>query len=238
DMTIVGLVEPDWPERPRRNIFYPPALLKSLGWPSERDRQAGAEVRFLDLIASAARRTTLSTFTLDDDALVSRSMLLDEVPRPRLSSGPGGASAGVRIFVDEALSLDPVVVGPLDPAAREWAAMRIGRTPAADPRFHGVVSGGPERVWSVSALETYLGCPFRFFAHHVLRLQEEPEDEEVMDPRRQGQFVHDVFEQFFDEWRRAGHGAITAGNLGEARRIFAGVVEQAVGKLSEAEGGL
>ena len=25
DITIVGLVENDWPERPRRNIFYPPA---------------------------------------------------------------------------------------------------------------------------------------------------------------------------------------------------------------------
>ena len=36
DVAIVGVVEHDWPERPRRNIFYPPALLKSLGWPSER----------------------------------------------------------------------------------------------------------------------------------------------------------------------------------------------------------
>jgi hypothetical protein len=27
DVAVVGVVEPDWPERPRRNIFYPPALL-------------------------------------------------------------------------------------------------------------------------------------------------------------------------------------------------------------------
>ena len=59
------------------------------------------------------------------------------------------------------------------------------------------------RAWSVSALETYLDCPFKFFAQHVLRLEEEPEDEEVMDPRRQGQFVHDVFEDFFREWQAA-----------------------------------
>ena len=36
----------------------------------------------------------------------------------------------------------------------------------------------PTRVWSVSALETYVGCPFRFFAQHVLKLEEEPDDEE------------------------------------------------------------
>ena len=30
-----------------------------------------------------------------------------------------------------------------------------------------------------------------------------------MDPRSQGQFVHEVFEQFFEAWQAAGHGAIT-----------------------------
>ena len=30
DVTIVGVIEADWPERPRRNIFYPPALLNAL----------------------------------------------------------------------------------------------------------------------------------------------------------------------------------------------------------------
>ena len=46
DVAIVGLIDPDWPERPRRNIFYPPSLLKSLGWPSEQDRRAAADARF------------------------------------------------------------------------------------------------------------------------------------------------------------------------------------------------
>ena len=62
-----------------------------------------------------------------------------------------------------------------------------------------------EREWSVSALEVYLACPFKFFAQHLLRLDEEPEDEEVMDPRRQGQFMHQVFEAFFNRWQQDGH---------------------------------
>ncbi len=49
-LSLVGLVESDWPERPRRNIFYSPSLLKSLGWPTEKDRRAAADARFLDLL--------------------------------------------------------------------------------------------------------------------------------------------------------------------------------------------
>ena len=55
-LSLVGLVESDWPERPHRNIFYSPSLLKSLGWPTEKDRRAAADARFLDLLASASRR--------------------------------------------------------------------------------------------------------------------------------------------------------------------------------------
>lgn len=238
DAWIVGLVDPDWPDRPRRNIFYPPALLKSLGWPSEKDRRGASDAHFLDLLASASRRTTLSVFTLDDDALVSRSMQLDELPRARMSSLARVAEPESRVFVDEALSLEPLALGALDARARSWADLRESRTAAGEARFHGAAGPPPPRVWSVSALETYLGCPFRFFAQHVLKLEEEPDDEEVMDPRRQGQFVHDVFERFFHAWQSAGHGAVTAANLDTARAMFAEVVDEALTKLPEAEAGL
>ena len=90
----------------------------------------------------------------------------------------------------------------------------------------------------MSALETYLGCPFRFYAQHVLRLAEEPDDEEVMDPRRQGQFVHEVFEAFFTEWGSGGPPRITSANLDSARAMFVDVVDRALGRLSEGEAGL
>ena len=113
DMTIVGLVETEWPERPRRNIFYPPGLLKSLGWASEKDRRAADEARFLDLLASASRELALFTFTLDDEALVGRSILLDEVPRARLS-------ADVRPAPDATYGAQN--------DEREWARVRARRT--------------------------------------------------------------------------------------------------------------
>ena len=106
------------------------------------------------------------------------------------------------------------------------------------PAFHGSLGPQPPANWSVSALETYLGCPFKFFALHVLKLREEPDDEEVMDPRRQGALVHEVFEAFFKAWQQAGRGAITPENLDEARGMFERVVDQALKGLPPSEAGL
>ena len=238
DVAIAGVVEPDWPERPRRNIFYPPALLKSLGWPSEKDRRAAADARFLDLLASASRRTFVSTFTLDEDALVSRSIQLDEMPRARLSTVARAPFERARIFLDEALSLEPLALAPLEGESRVWAELRSSRSASDAPEFHGTIGATSAAAWSVSALETFLDCPFKFFAQHVLKLEEEPEDEEVMDPRRQGQFMHGVFEAFFAEWQDAGHHGITPDNLNDARDLFTTVVDRALERLPAAEAGL
>ena len=223
DITVVGLVEHEWPERPRRNIFYGAALLKALGWPTEKDRRSGADARFLDIISTASDRVLLSTFTLDEETLVTRSTQLDEVPRARLSSIP--LEAGAAGSSEE-------------PSAGDWSDIRVARSSGDGDAFHGRIGPQAPRGWSVSSLETYIGCPFKFFAQHVLRLQEEPDDEEVMDPRRQGQFVHDVFEKFFVKWQGSGRRTITPDTLVDARAMFVDVVEQALEKLPDAEGGL
>ena len=237
DITIVGLVESEWPERQARNIFYPSGLLKALGWPSESTRRRAADARFLDLLGSATRRVAVSTVMLDDDAIVMRSMQLDEMGRARLST-LSAAAAYARLTPDEALALEPPVVTALAGSARTWAERRLQRTPATEPRYHGAVGERPARPWSVSALEAYLACPFKFFSQHILRLQEEPDDSDVMDPRQQGQFVHKVFEVFFDRWRSLGRGTITAESLDEAREVFTGVVDEEITHLPEAEAGL
>jgi ATP-dependent helicase/DNAse subunit B len=120
----------------------------------------------------------------------------------------------------------------------EWARLRAQRTAPDAAIFHGAAGPGRATSWSVSALETYTTCPFKFFAQHVLKLEEEPDDEEVMDPRRQGQFVHHVFEKFFGEWQAAGHRAITSANLDQARALFTDVVDRALTALPEGEAGL
>ena len=236
ELTLVGLIEGEWPERPRRNIFYAVGILASLGWPSERDRRNAATANFLDLVQSPSTTATLSTFTLDDEALVEPSTLVDEVSGLALSRVEPPVPSD-RVFVDEALSLDPVNLEALQPGPRDWAAMRMARTDGTDPRYHG--AGGPQapRELSVSAIETYLTCPFKFFAQRVLKLDEERDDEDVMDPRAQGQFIHEVFEAFFRRWQEDGHRTITPPDLVAARLLFAEVVEEqiAADALPEAE---
>jgi ATP-dependent helicase/nuclease subunit B len=130
------------------------------------------------------------------------------------------------------------VPAALTPEARTWVDVRDTRSPADEPQFHGQAGARPPRTWSISALEVYLGCPFKFFAQHVLRLEEEPDDEEVMDPRRQGQFVHEVFEAFFREWQDAGHRGISAADLPAARALFTTVVDRALTRFGDGEASL
>jgi RecB family exonuclease len=230
DVTLVGLVENEWPERQRRNIFYPPGLLNVLGWPSEHDSRAAADARFLDLLGSASRSVCLSVFAMDEDAIVSRSIQLDLVPRARLATSIVQVDAEGPVLIGDVLAAG-AVPATLGDAARAWAQLRAQRSGADAPEFHGRVGPQATRAWTVTALETYLGCPFKFFAQHVLRLAEDPDDEETPDPRRQGRFVHEVFEAFFARWQRSGMGAIHAGNLIEARRMFEEVVEGALKSL-------
>jgi RecB family exonuclease len=249
-LIVVGLIENEWPEAGVRNIFYPPLLLKALGWPSEKERRAAAEARFLDLLGSASRSVALSTITLDDEAIVSRSSLLDEIARARLSTVAEEGTVNELVFDDDALLKELPDLEHLGPKPRQWAALRMSRPSADRPEFHGVANpervglphagSRPARVWSVSGVETYLECPFKFFARHVLALEEEPEDEEVMDPRRQGQFVHAVFEDFFRAWQESGRGAITPDNLDDARRMFETIVDRQLEEatFSDAEAGL
>jgi RecB family exonuclease len=235
-LTLVGLIEGEWPERQRRNIFYAPGLLASLGWPSEHDRRNAATANVLDLAESPSATVTLSTFTLDDEALVEPSTLVDDVSALALSRVEATIPVG-RVFVDEALSLDPVNLDALEPDARGWAAMRLARTPGSDPRYHGACGPQAPRQLSVSGVETYLTCPFKFFAQRVLKLDEERDDDDVMDPRAQGQFIHEVFEAFFRRWQDGGQRTITSANLAAARLLFAEVVEARIvaDDLPEAE---
>jgi RecB family exonuclease len=59
-----------------------------------------------------------------------------------------------------------------------------------------------------------------------------------MDPRRQGQFVHEVFETFFREWQDSGRREITSANLPEARELFVSVVDRALERVPEGEAAL
>ena len=231
---LAGLVEGEWPEPPRRDIFYSPAVLRELGWPGEQARLDGARAAFGDLVTLPAQRLVASAFLLEADTIVSPSPFVEDI-----------AAAGYtrveeplqprRIFDHEALAAGTPRPDALDGAAAAWAALRI-EAPAGDAvRYRGRAGAMAPRPLSLSALERYLDCPFKFFAADVLRLEEPPEDDAAVSPRARGRFVHEALQHFFEAWDREGVGPITPGNLGRARAVFAAAVEPLLARLSDTD---
>lgn len=239
EVHLVGLIETEWPDRSPRNIFFPPFLLQQhFDWPPEADRRAATRAAFRDLLRLARRRVSLSTFSLEDDAIISPSVLLEDLDGAGLDVVRFSPDRRLRVFPGEAICEEPISAAPLAPLAAAWLSLRQSRTDISAPRFHGQVSASDRPSYAVGALETYLECPFKFFAKEVLDLEEEQADEEARRPRAQGLFLHRVFQAFFEEWGTQGQGAITLDHLGAARQLFARVAEPLLNDLPEADAAL
>lgn len=170
DLQVMGLIEGEWPERPRRNIFYPQSLLAHLeptrpdrvAIHQERDLVRFARASFRDLLLSPRLRVRVSTFALESDVMVEPSAFLDDLPAFGLSREVSILDPSVQVFAHEALAaangggslLDSA--GPhLSAAVTRWARVRAVGAERDRSRFEG--KAGPwvlPRV-SVSRLERY-----------------------------------------------------------------------------------
>jgi RecB family exonuclease len=234
EVQLGGLVETEWPERPRRSIFYSPGVLRELGWAADQERIEGMRNAFVDLLRLAEHRVAVSLFTLEDDAVVASSSFLDAVEMAGLEAIEETPRTRARVFEWEALGLEPPYIGRLAPEAAVWARHRIQAPPPGD-RHRGATTGHVAASFSLSALERYQDCPFKFFAADVLRLEEVPEDEPTLSPRARGRFIHDVFQRFFEAW---GHRTITPEEVDEARSLFQDVAEPLLARLPAPEASL
>jgi ATP-dependent helicase/nuclease subunit B len=233
-VSLTGLVDGEWPDRPRRNIFYAPEILRELGWPSERERQDAARARFTELLRLPASRVRVSTFSLESDTVVSPSPLLADLADSGLEVVED-PDQPFRIFEHEALTLEPLRLDAVAAGIREWAAHRDAIRGIA---VRGVTDPYPARAYSLSALERYQDCPFKFFAADTLRLEEEPEDQSTLTPRRRGQLLHEILQRFFVAWDGQRAGGITPDNVARAGELFAEIAEPMLAALPESEAAL
>jgi RecB family exonuclease len=222
---VVGLVESDWPERGAASIFYPVSLLRDLGWPAEAERLAAARARFGDLLLLARERVAVSSFTLEEDSIVSPSPFLEDVVGSGLTVERIANTTAARMFDHEALSLSPVQPEAASERAAAWLSLRTTRTASEDPRYHGTVGARDGTTYAVSRVERYLECPFKYFAAQVLQLEEERDDESGLTALERGQLLHGVFESFFEAWRERGRTGVSAADLDEALALFEEVAE-------------
>ncbi len=63
---------------------------------------------------------------------------------------------------------------------------------------------GPEHCWSVSRLEEYASCPYRFFLRNVLRLEELPELTLDIDYGNRGSLAHEALRELHRRLNAAG----------------------------------
>lgn len=240
EVQIMGLVEGEWPERLRRNVFYPRALIAQLeparperiAIDDERDQVRSARAMFRDLASLARVRTRASTFSLEAESVVEPSSFIEDLASFGLRVETVKAGDDALTFHYEVLAHDPLAAGS------KWAALRAAHAQRDPRRFEG--EAGPwvlPRV-SVSRLERYMKCPFQFYVANVLQVTEEPEDETSRSPLERGRFLHELFETFFYEWQARGRGRITATDMAEARALFEEVAGPALKSLPPAEAGL
>ena len=231
DLFIIGLVDGEWPERPARTVLYPPALLIPLGWPRERDILRGARATFRDLLALPVDGVTLSTVSLENDATVTPSSLLEEADDPTFARLASDVDPAVCVTQEDAMACAAVTPGDIPGSAARWLAMRTRDHDWRAPRFRGAVGSREPTTYAVRSLEQYLDCPFKYFADRVLRLGEEPDDERQAAPLRRGLLLHRVFETFFRQWHDSGYRSIAVTNLDDARSMFRQLAEAALLQL-------
>jgi RecB family exonuclease len=227
---LVGLVDVDWSERPRRTVFYTGGLLAALGWPQAAESADAERAAFRDLLRLARHQTRLWAFQFEGDAVVSVSPLVElardhaiEHARP---------TAAPPIFSDEVLTRDTAPDGLPENQAR-WLALRHERPALVHRDYSGFVPPQPTRPYRVSAVDRYVDCPFKYFAETVLGLEEDRDEIAGLTPLERGTLLHRLFEQFYAEWQAEGHGAITPGVWPEAVALFSRLTGDLLADLPE-----
>jgi ATP-dependent helicase/DNAse subunit B len=205
-----------------------------------------------DLLPSSFFNAVLDCFTRDAIPVERRSLLIEGFDREEpLSPAEHRVRAAHRASAAAETDLLRFGLAP-DLAAHLVAAARVARQrfDAGDyTPFDGLfrdsdVIGevrrlfGPEKVFSPTALEDYVACPFRFFLGHVLRLEPLEEPREEIEVTRRGQAVHRALSRLHRQLREAGihepAESVEAQVLERFREAILEDVERAPGPASKA----
>jgi RecB family exonuclease len=230
---LVGLVETDWPERPKRNIFFTSGLLSELGWPQDMDQARVERAAFTDLLALPAKTVRLSAFKLEGDTIVGLSPIVELARDVVAEDAP--LTARARIFDDEVMTAVAPETLPLEPGAAAWLRQRHARPDMTGLSFTGSAGPQPPQRYRISRVDHYVDCPFKYFAENVLGLPEEREESAGLSPLERGTLIHRLFEQFFRDWDADPGGAVTAASLPDAIARFSALAERELAGLPEAD---
>jgi ATP-dependent helicase/DNAse subunit B len=201
-------------------------LARASGIRLERHEDALAVERYLfyATVSRPQERLILSTRTADDDGdPVVSSFFLDDV---RAVVGP---------LAPVARPLGAVAWAGAPPTAREAARVAAAGAPPRVPAPIAALRGEPvlralrERpAWSPSALESWAGCPVKWFVERYLLLDDLGPDPE---PLRRGSVAHDTLEATLRELReQTGSAKVRPQTLQQARGLMRAALAQAAAR--------
>lgn len=192
---------------------------------------------FYQVVTGARRRLVVSYIVCDDDGRpVRESQFIHELrdvyrdpvtgdeygqqPQERrltladLTEGPDAPSTErrqLRAMAEQGAQL---------PAVARALRRRAGRRPCLSQEVLGALAS--RDVFSVSEIEGYLACPYKWFYQNHLR----PESlDEPIDVRTRGSLAHAILSRFYAEWLVDSRERVTSDTLADALRLHEQVAD-------------
>lgn len=228
DMVVVGgLTAGEFSSERREPLAA--SLLTEMGQPSGSDERLSERMLFYTVVSRARRKLVLLRQDAKENGdAVRPSVFWEEVSDllRQASDDEQGETTGP--VMHRAASADVARTAPsFTPGrveersrARSVAVSMRGRGELHDLAALAAMSERDE--FSVSELETYLKCPYRWFFERVVRPK--TLDREV-DALERGSRAHEILARFYGAWSAAGHARVTPEGLGEALRLLDEVAE-------------
>lgn len=179
---VGGLVDGEFPRHPRRDLLVPERLRIQLGLPCVEDEFINAEFEFRRLVSMAEERVFLSAPLMEGDRPQLVSVFLEEREEDALEDDD-------TVYCEEERQiLQPLAGVEFGEGAsfNDEASLKL-----INNRFDS------KYPFKVTHLETYQGCPYRYYLGTVLGI--EPAEEPTQEPeaRLLGTVMHEVLEDLF-----------------------------------------
>ncbi len=180
---VCGLIESEFPRRHPQNTFLPDIAIEDL-------QKAGIRLR------TSADRNAEETFLFDSGIARASASLYLSYPRVDGRGEPYVPSAFINGVQNRVQSVEQqcrrVRPAPLS-APEKWKPASA----LVQPELLRIFNEGHTK-FSATALESYLQCPFQFFATKTLRLREFPRrPEDRLDFLIRGNIVHKTLAEWF-----------------------------------------
>lgn len=202
-------------------------VLAALGEPPGTEEVLSERLLFYLLVSRARRELVLLRQVADAAGEAQRACafwdeVIDVFREPsgeELPEFPAGARVERLGIADDLVAAAPAFQrgrSAQRAKAAQIAPIRVERGRLRDLRVFGLLAATTE--FSVTELEVYGQCPYRWFYDRALKPRElDPE----IDARERGSYAHRLMHEFYRTWAHtSGATRITPGSLGDALRVF------------------